>query len=170
MSRSLDYSELSALNEVSAALGISNPDWLKKLINFETAGTFSPTIKNPNSSARGLIQFINSTSRGLGYLDSYDLVTKNPTFVTQIRGPVQDYLRPYSPFRTEQSLYLSVFYPAYRNKPLSTPFPDYVLKNNPGIRTPQDYINKIRGDADFKGVGVLLIVGVAVLFLLKNRK
>lgn len=43
-----------------------NPDWLMAVMGFETGYTFDPTSSNPGSSATGLIQFIESTARGLG--------------------------------------------------------------------------------------------------------
>jgi soluble lytic murein transglycosylase-like protein len=44
---------------------------------------------------------------------------------------------------TDQDLYMSVFYPAYRRKPINMAFPSYVQSANPGIKTPGDYINKV---------------------------
>jgi soluble lytic murein transglycosylase-like protein len=41
---------------------------------------------------------------------------------------------------TDQDLYLSVFYPAYRRKPLETALPAIVQKYNPGIKTAGDYV------------------------------
>lgn len=49
----------------SAARGI-NPDHLLNVMAVETSGTFDPSIKNPNSSASGLIQFMADTARELG--------------------------------------------------------------------------------------------------------
>jgi len=39
---------------------------LMAIMAWETGETFSPSIKNPNSSATGLVQFIESTARSLG--------------------------------------------------------------------------------------------------------
>lgn len=49
----------------SRARGI-NPDHLLNVMAVETAGSFNPAIKNPNSSASGLIQFMAATARELG--------------------------------------------------------------------------------------------------------
>lgn len=46
-----------AIKETAARIGV-HPNDLAAVISFETAGTFSPSIKNPNSSATGLIQFM----------------------------------------------------------------------------------------------------------------
>jgi len=49
----------------SRARGI-NPDHLLNVMAVETSGTFDPSIKNPNSSASGLIQFMRDTAKALG--------------------------------------------------------------------------------------------------------
>lgn len=51
--------------EISQALGI-DPSHLMACMAFETGETFSPAIKNPNSSATGLIQFMAATAKNLG--------------------------------------------------------------------------------------------------------
>lgn len=49
------------------AQGLSvDPNWLMAVMGFETGYSFDPSIKNPGSSATGLIQFTDSTARGLG--------------------------------------------------------------------------------------------------------
>ncbi|MCP4355994.1 MAG: hypothetical protein GY793_10275 [Proteobacteria bacterium] len=121
--------------------------WLKNLIAFETAGTFSPTVKNPRSSARGLIQFMDSTARGMGYKSSLDLVTKNPTFETQLKGPVYNYLKKFGSFISDADFYMSVFYPKYRKMDVRTVFPSHVLKVNPGITDILSYLNHVRKKA-----------------------
>jgi len=52
----------------SIASGLQvNPDWLMAVMAFETGPRqrFSPSVKNPRGSATGLIQFTESTARGL---------------------------------------------------------------------------------------------------------
>lgn len=115
--------------------------WLYNLLKFESG--FNPKIKNPFSSASGLLQFINSTSRSLGFDNSIDLINKLPDFISQMNGAVYPYLKQFYPFRNKQSLYMSVFYPKYRNVDPYTEFPEYVKKVNPGIVTVSDYINKV---------------------------
>jgi soluble lytic murein transglycosylase-like protein len=72
------------------------------------------------------------------------LVSKHPTRIAQLRGPVFDYLKAVSknmPFNgTDQDLYMAVFYPAYRRKPVNAELPAIVQKWNPGIKTSGDYI------------------------------
>jgi hypothetical protein len=131
--------DLQLLNEIAVRLGVAYAD-LFSLINFESG--FDPQAKNPKSSARGLIQFMDATAKSLGYNDSLDLVTKNPTIEMQL-PIVEKYLQQFAPYSGKQSLYLAVFYPKYRNVDPLTQFPDTVKAVNPGINTPQDYINFI---------------------------
>jgi hypothetical protein len=136
-----NQNDLNIASMVAANLGIPL-DWLMTTINFETAGTFDPQISNPKSSAKGLIQFIDSTAQGLGYRDSQDLVDQNPTFAGQLQGPVYQYFKKYMPFPTQQSFAMTVFRPASRNVPPDTLFPASVQAVNPGIDTVQSYIDK----------------------------
>jgi hypothetical protein len=43
-----------------------DPDWLMACMAFETGETFSPSVKNPRSTATGLIQFMEATAADLG--------------------------------------------------------------------------------------------------------
>jgi len=52
------------VREIGASLSI-DPNWLMAVMGFETRYTFSPSVRNPGSSATGLIQFIESTARKL---------------------------------------------------------------------------------------------------------
>jgi hypothetical protein len=49
---------------IQEQLGL-NPDFLMACMAFETGGTFSPSIKNPQSSATGLIQFMDATTKAM---------------------------------------------------------------------------------------------------------
>lgn len=55
----------------------TQPEYIMAVISFESAGTFSPSIRNPLSGATGLIQFIPSTARSLG-TDLAALATMSP--------------------------------------------------------------------------------------------
>jgi len=127
--------------EVSSKIGV-DPNWLSALIRFESG--FNPTASNPNSSAKGLIQFIDSTARDLGFNDSADLVKELPTFKEQMQFAVYPYLVQFAPYYTEQSLYMAVFYPKFRHVAPETVFPDSVQRVNPGIVTVQDYIDLVK--------------------------
>ena len=157
-----------ALNEVSARLGISSRK-LWALIQFESR--FNPFIKNPYSSARGLIQFTDSTAQRLGYKNSYDLVTRHPSIESQLRTPVYNYLKQFKPFPTDQALFMSVFYPKARYWPSFKLFPYQVRKVNPGINTPADYVRKVYRRTNltyFPPILFLLGIG-AILYITYKR-
>lgn len=178
--------DMIALRDVAGKLGVP-PGWLYALINFETAGTWDPAIKNPRSSARGLIQFLDATAANLGYRDSLDLVTKHATIESQLRGPVLAYLKPFGPFNSEQEFYFSVFLPKYRRASLDTVIyandPERQAKfraANPGVLTVGDYYNKLRaafsrvsggklpGAAVGGGFAVLTMAVIASIFFLRG--
>lgn len=146
------------IKDVALKLG-TQAQWLDALINFETAGTYDPLIQNfAGSSARGLIQVIDSTAQSVfGEADSAALVSKYPTFHSQMYNVVLPYLQQFAPFPSKQSLYMAVFFPAARNVPPQTTFRELYVKlygrekglskyaiferQNPGITTVQDYIS-----------------------------
>ncbi len=158
----------NALSDLSRELRIPM-HWLFQIIKFES--NFNPQAKNPYSSARGLIQFIDSTARDLGYNSSLDLVTKHPSIVSQIKGPVRRYFLRYYPFPTKSSFYMSVFYPKYRNYDLDYEFPNYIKKVNPNIITIRDYVKWVDGGLDLSGIYSIIGVGMlAGYFFISNKK
>lgn len=91
-----------------------NPNWLMAVMNLETGGTFSPSIKNKTSGATGLIQFLPSTARGLG-TSTTDLAKMNNV---QQLDYVYKYLEPYKAKMVNYiDLYLAVFFPLAMTKP-----------------------------------------------------
>ena len=146
----LSQLDFRTLNEVAGRIAVP-VDWLAALINFETAGTWDPLVKNPNSSARGLIQFVDATARTLGYRDSLDLVQKHPSISSQLRGPVLRYFQNFrEPVKSKQDFYMRVFLPAYRfAAPDAVIYSDDSEKRkkfqaaNPGVVTVADYVNKL---------------------------
>jgi hypothetical protein len=75
---------------------------------------------------------------------SDNLVQLFPDRVSQLRGPVLKYFSRLTPFNgKEQDLYMAVFRPTYRKVLPFKPFPAFVIAQNPGINTPQDYANMI---------------------------
>lgn len=149
----LTENELGILESIAVQLAVDTDD-LFRLIKFESK--WNPQAKNPLSSARGLIQFTDKTAAALGFKDSLDLVTKNPTIADQL-PIVKRYLDQFKPFANKQELYLSVFYPKWRKVPPSTPFPASVQRVNPGIRVIADYVNKVEGKAASSIVTVAMV-------------
>lgn len=166
----LSPSQLSALNYVSKKLQI-NPLKLWALIQFESK--WKTDIKNPYSTARGLIQFTDSTARSLGYENSFDLVSKNQTIEKQLKGPVLKYLEKFKPFISDQSLYMAVFYPKYRYESPYKVFPDSVIAVNKNIKNPQDYIKRVNSKLPLIiSSPILLLMGMWFLYeqFKKDRK
>lgn len=60
-----DSSKRESVQRAAQRLGV-NPNDLAAVISFETAGTFSPNARNPDSSATGLIQFMAGTGGTAG--------------------------------------------------------------------------------------------------------
>ena len=124
--------------KVAKAVG-APPFDLANLINFESAGTFSPSVRNKISGATGLIQFIPSTARGLG--TSTDQLAQMSK-VAQMRY-VQTYLKRKTrigPLNTVQALFMAVFYPVAMKWPMDKAFSAKVQRSNPGIVTVRDYV------------------------------
>jgi len=173
--------QATKIREVASAVG-TQPQWLDALINFETGGTYSTTIKNPKSSARGLIQIINASAQDLGYADSLDAVTRNPDFDSQMEFVVKPYLQMwmnrFGPLDTEQKLYMTVFYPKAVTWDINREFPDSVKAVNPGITKPSDYINYVNARVKESALHFpkalplagLLVLGLGAYLLLKRRR
>lgn len=129
---------------VAAAQSVqADPGLLADLINYETAGTFSPSIKNPNSTATGLIQFLSSTASKLG---TSTAALAEMSAIEQM-DYVQLYLErvaaTYGPLSVESDLYMSVFYPAAIGKGTSYAFGSAVTAVN-ASNTVQDYVDAVR--------------------------
>lgn len=90
-------------------------NWLMACMAFESAETFSPSIRNAaGSGAVGLIQFMPATAVGLG-TTSADLAKM--TAVQQLEY-VKRYFRPYSyRIKSLSDMYLAILLPAYIGKP-----------------------------------------------------
>lgn len=136
----LTESEIATLHTVADSLSIPS-EWLYRLIDFESG--WNPKARNPYSGATGLIQFMDSTARNMGYSSASAIAEKYPDKMSQLTIPVYRYLKQFEPFPNEQSFAMAVFLPSYRNVPPDTLFPDSVLKVNPGIKTPADYISHV---------------------------
>jgi peptidoglycan hydrolase-like protein with peptidoglycan-binding domain len=107
----------SKLDKVAKALGIES-DILRRIIKFETAGTFSPTSQDPSGVSIGLIGFTRPTARALG--TSREELAKM-TAVQQLDYVYKFYkmngLRPGSDIGT---MYMLTFMPAYAYSPENT--------------------------------------------------
>ena len=149
--------------------------WLDTLIRGES--NWNPTATNKISGARGLIQFMPQTAKDLGYANPTAIVNKYPDIPSQLLGPVAAYFKlpgKKGPYPTKQSLYMAVFYPAYRNVSPNTVMPSSVRKSNPGIDTVQNYVDHADGKAITHKkntiVFPLLIMGIIGYFAAKKLK
>lgn len=81
---------------------------LMACIAWESGETFSPSVRNPLSTATGLIQFISATARGLGTTtDALSRMT-----VVQQLDYVQAYFKPYARrIKNLGDLYMAILYP-----------------------------------------------------------
>jgi hypothetical protein len=138
------------------------------LIQFESK--WSPTIRNPYSSAGGLIQFVDRTSQELGFKNTSDLIQKLPTADLQLKHAVYPYLKKYSPFPTAQSLFMSVFYPSARFWPETKQFPQHIKDLNPGINTPLDYIKFVYKKLSLRYVPHIVYYVIAGILYLTFKK
>lgn len=103
---------IAKIKDVSAKLGI-NPNWLMAIINWESAGSFSPSITN-SIGATGLIQFMPNTAIGLGTTTT---ALRNMTAVQQLDYVYKYYLPYKDKIKSYVDCYLVTFFPAAVGKP-----------------------------------------------------
>ena len=98
------------LRELVVNLGWTDQhaDWLMVCMAFETGETFSPSIRNPWSTATGLIQFMAATARQLG-TSTTKLAAMSSV---QQLAYVEAYFRPYAKrVRSLEDMYLAILWP-----------------------------------------------------------
>ena len=106
---------IAKVQEISTKLGI-NPNWLMAIMNWESARTFSPSVKNPKSTATGLIQFMDFTAKDLG--TTVEQLARTSA-VEQLDWVYKYYARYRSKLKSYTDLYLTTFYPVAVGKPSS---------------------------------------------------
>lgn len=110
------------VREIAGNLNI-DASWLMAVMGFETGYSFSPSIKNPGSSATGLIQFTAATARGLG---TSTVQLARMTDVQQLTW-VEKYFQQYKGrINNLGDCYMAVFWPAGIGKPDT-----YVIATSP---------------------------------------
>lgn len=115
-----------------------NPDWLAAVISLESAKTFSPSIKNKESGAIGLIQFLGSTAKKLGTtVDQLAAMTaiEQLTYVEKYYVSATDGGK--RKLKTLEDVYLAVFYPVAMGK---SPGAVVLNKNDPDPKKQKDYL------------------------------
>lgn len=135
----LDYSQLPFIDKVkqnqkafgNKVIAISDkldihPDSLMVVMNNESG--LRSDIKNPTSSASGLIQFMETTAKALGTTTA-DL--RKMSNVEQL-DYVYKYMKPYAGMMHDVSdVYLSIFYPYALFQKDNWEFPQWAVKANP---------------------------------------
>lgn len=91
-----------------------DPSHLMAAMAFETAETFSPSIRNPASGATGLIQFMPATARALGTTTT---ALAAMTALAQLEF-VARYFQPFTGrMRTLSDVYMAILWPRAVGKP-----------------------------------------------------
>ncbi|MFZ0321403.1 MAG: transglycosylase SLT domain-containing protein [Candidatus Sulfotelmatobacter sp.] len=116
--------------KISANLGV-DPDFLMSAMAFESAETFSPSIKNAaGSGATGLIQFMPSTATALG---TSTTALAAVTAEDQL-DYVEKYFNPYkNKLSTIEDVYMAILWPSAIGQPNS-----YVLFSKPSAAYTQN--------------------------------
>lgn len=103
--------------EMCVRLGIP-PSWLMACIAFESGRTFSPSVRNKQSGATGLIQFMPSTAEYLGTTTDA-LATLS---AEEQLDWVEKYFQPYAGrLKTISDCYMAILYPKAIGKPEDYP-------------------------------------------------
>lgn len=128
-----------------------DPNWLMACIAFESGESFSPSKKNPQSSATGLIQFMEFTAKNLGTTTA---ALAKMTAEDQLRY-VYKYFEPLKgKIHSLEDLYMAILWPKAMGKPLdyamwSKGAPAYTVNkgldgNKDGIVTKLEAAKKVR--------------------------
>jgi hypothetical protein len=122
---------------ISRNLGV-DPNYLMAAMAFESGETFSPSVRNRQSGATGLIQFMPSTAAFLGTSTG---ALAGMTAETQL-DYVEKYFRPYTKkLNTLEDLYMAILWPAAIGKPNSQvlfSWPSNAYTQNKGLDTNND--------------------------------
>jgi len=165
----------------------ADPGLLADLIQYESAQTFSPSVRNPKpgSTATGLIQFIESTAEDLGtstaYLASLSAEEQADVWVRKYLRRVYD---SRGSLAVESDLYMAVFYPAAIGQGLDYAFGPTVTEWNRSATT-RDYRDYVRSTSKLgpllsssssssssakpaaAGAGVLILLALAAYVVLR---
>lgn len=89
-----------------------NPDWLMACMAFETGERFTPNVKNPQSSATGLIQFMAATARDLGTTTQALAAMTAEEQLRYVWLYFRDKIKAHGPLRTLADVYMAILWPA----------------------------------------------------------
>lgn len=94
-----------------------DPNWLMACMAFETGRTFSPKVKNPGSSATGLIQFMEATARAYGTTTKALAQMKAEDQFDYVWLYFRDRIKERGPIRSLGDCYMAILNPAAMGKP-----------------------------------------------------
>ena len=124
----------------------------------ETGGTFSPSVKNPNSTATGLIQFLEATAQGLGTTTAALAAMSAVDQLDYVQKYFQNVINKYGQITDVTDCYLAVFYPAAIGWTDIQQFPDNVYQlnkvfdyNGDGTLTKGDFENYVQAHYSLVG-------------------
>lgn len=127
----------SRVIQISDDLGC-DPSHLMSAMAFETGETFSPSIRNKQSGATGLIQFMPATAKSLGTTTD-DLASMSA--VDQLDF-VKKYLKPFKgKMSTVSDVYMTILFPKAVGKPEAFVLfksPTKAFKQNKGLDANKD--------------------------------
>ena len=110
-----------------------HPDSLMYWIDFESAGTFSPSIVNKSSGATGLIQFMPTTAKELGTTTADLAKMTNLEQLKFVKTYFKLWIKRLGKLNNWLDPYLIIFYPAAKGKPDEYSLPKYVTPQNPAF-------------------------------------
>lgn len=104
--------------DIGPAPGKPEPSWPMAWMAFETGRTFSPKVKNPGSSATGLIQFMRATAiNDLGTtVEALAKMTAEDQ-LNYVWKYLRNRIRERGPIRQASDGYLAILMPAYMDDP-----------------------------------------------------
>lgn len=95
---------------------------LMACMSFESAGTFDSKVKNPKSSATGLIQFMRTTSRDVLKIPHESLAKMTPEDqLNEVYKYFKWVIDTFGPVSGVADTYMAIFRPAAVSKPAETP-------------------------------------------------
>ncbi|MFD1632035.1 hypothetical protein [Pseudopedobacter beijingensis] len=122
------------LSEMCNRLGVTIDD-VASVMWIETGKTFDPKIKNPNSSASGLIQFMEATAKGLGTTTTQLRAMSNIEQLTYVEKYFKNQINAFGKPKDFFDVYTLVFYPTWLKMADTAQMTISASKANIGIDT-----------------------------------
>jgi hypothetical protein len=144
----------SKLVRIAGELGL-DAGYLAGVMSFETGAKFTPDVRNPQSGATGLIQFMPSTAKLLG--------TTTAELAAMTAEEQLDWVKKFyekvgtGNIHNATDHYMAVFSPAFIGKPHSTPMysaPSKAYEQNKGLDRDKDGVITV-GEVSRTFMGVI---------------